>query len=112
MTKAYGSPTVLDVFVTRPVLALVLSFVLLLVGIRASMELPVLQYPKMESSALKISTAYVGASAETVQGFITDPIERVASTVPGVDYIDSITTPGFSTVTLWLNLNQPSTPAL
>ncbi|MBT8139188.1 MAG: efflux RND transporter permease subunit [Gammaproteobacteria bacterium] len=112
MTKTYGSPTVLDVFVTRPVLALVLSFVLLLVGIRASMELPVLQYPKMESSALKISTAYVGASAETVQGFITDPIERVASTVPGVDYVDSITTPGFSTVTLWLNLNQPSTPAL
>jgi multidrug efflux pump len=66
----------------------------------------------VESSSLVISTTYVGASAEIVKGFITDPIERAASTVPGIDYIDSSTLAGQSTVTVWLNLNEDSTAAL
>tara|TARA_B100000446_G_scaffold46105_5_gene42274 strand:+ start:9415 stop:12516 length:3102 start_codon:yes stop_codon:yes gene_type:complete len=112
MSRQYGSPTVMDVFVTRPILAIVLSLTLVITGIRAALELPILQYPRVESSSLQITTAYIGASAEVVQGFITDPIERVASTVPGVDYVDSNTLAGMSTVNVWLNLNEDSTAAL
>ncbi|MBN7797652.1 efflux RND transporter permease subunit [Parahaliea mediterranea] len=101
-----------DIFVTRPVLAMVISLVLVMAGIKAATTIPVLEYPQIESSSLIISTAYVGASARTVQGFITDPIERVASTVPGVDYIDSNSVAGMSTVTVWLKLNESSTSAL
>ncbi len=106
------APRLLDIFVTRPVLAIVLSLLLVIGGILAALKLPILQYPQLESSSLVISTAYVGASADVVQGFITDPIERVAATVPGIDYVDSSTTPGMSTVTVWMQLNQNSTAAL
>lgn len=102
----------MDVFVQRPILAVVVSLVLLLAGIRAAINMPVLQYPKIESSSLVISTSYVGASPEVVQGFVTEPIERAASSVPGVDYVDSNTTAGNSTVTAWLKLNEDSTAAL
>jgi multidrug efflux pump len=112
MTRKFGSPTVMDVFVTRPVLAVVLSLALVIMGVIAARNLAVLQYPKVESSSLVISTTYIGASAEVVQGFITDPIERVAATVPGVDYVDSTTLAGMSTVTVWMQLNENSTLAL
>ncbi|MAT51649.1 MAG: multidrug efflux protein [Porticoccaceae bacterium] len=102
----------MDIFITRPVLALVISLVLVIAGLKAATVIPVLEYPRIESSSLVISTAYVGAPAKVVQGFITDPIERVASTVPGVDYIDSSTLAGLSTVTVWLKLNEDSTSAL
>jgi len=102
----------MDIFVTRPVLSIVLSLVLVLAGLRATFDLPILQFPKIESSSLVISTAYVGASAEVVQGFITEPIERAAATVPGIDYVDASTLPGNSTVTVWLKLNEDSTAAL
>ncbi len=111
-SSQYGKPTVMDVFSTRPVLSIVLSLGIVLMGLRAAMELPILQFPKISSSSLVITTPYIGASAEVVQGFITDPIERVASSVPGVDYVDSRTTPGVSTVTVWLKLNEDSTRAL
>ena len=107
-----GQPNVMDIFSTRPVLAIVLSLGIVLMGLRAALDLPVLQFPKISSSSLVITTPYIGASAEVVQGFITDPIERVASSVPGVDYVDSRTTPGVSTVTVWLKLNEDSTRAL
>jgi multidrug efflux pump len=105
-------PRVTDIFVRRPVLAIVIAVALTLVGLRAAIQLPVLQFPSINSSSLQISTPYVGASAETVQGFITDPIERVAASVPGVDYVDSTTTAGFSLVTVWLKLNEDSSSAL
>ncbi len=105
-------PRVTDVFVQRPVVAIVISLLLVLVGIRAAIELPVLQYPKIESSSLEISTPYIGASAETVQGFVTEPIERAAASIPGVDYVDSESTAGMSEVTAWLRLNEDSTDAL
>lgn len=107
-----SKPSIMDVFCKRPVVAIVLSLALVLIGIRASMELPILQFPKIESASLQITTPYVGASADLVQGFITEPIERAAASVPGIDYIDSNTTPGLSTVTLWLRLNIDSTKAL
>ncbi|MGI9285533.1 MAG: efflux RND transporter permease subunit, partial [Pseudomonadales bacterium] len=107
-----GRPKFTDIFVRRPVLAIVISFTLTLVGVRAALDIPVLQFPQIESSSLEITTPYVGASASVVQGFITDPIERVAASVPGIDYIDSTTTAGLSTVTVWLKLNEDSTDAL
>jgi multidrug efflux pump len=112
MSDRYTRSSVMDIFVERPVLSVVISLALVLIGLRASLDLPVLQFPKIESSSLEIRTPYVGASAEVVQGFITDPIERAASSVPGIDYIDSNTLAGLSTVTVWLKLNEDSTRAL
>ncbi|MEM7277379.1 MAG: efflux RND transporter permease subunit [Pseudomonadota bacterium] len=110
--RTQHSPAFSDIFVKRPVLAIVIAIAITLIGLRAASSLPVLQFPSIDSSSLQISTPYVGASAETVQGFITDPIERVAASVPGVDYVDSVTTAGFSLVTVWLNLNENSAEAL
>ena len=103
---------VTDIFVNRPVVAIVISLLLVLVGVRAALDLPVLQYPKIESSSLEIRTPYIGASAQTVQGFVTEPVERAATSIPGIDYVDSVTTAGMSTVTAWLRLNESSTDAL
>jgi len=105
-------PSVMDAFVTKPILALVVSVVLIFAGLRASQSIPVLQFPRIESAALVITTLYVGASADVVQGFVTEPIERAASTIPGVDYVDSNTTAGVSTVKIWLQLNHSTSAAL
>lgn len=110
--QAFTKSSWLDVFSTRPVLAIVLSLAIVLIGFRAASSLPILQFPKLESASIQITTPYVGASAEVVQGFVTDPIERAAASVPGIDYIDSATTPGLSRVTVWLNLNVDSAKAL
>ncbi len=112
LPKTARIPRVTDVFVHRPVLAIVISLLLVLIGVRAAIELPVLQYPEIESSSLEISTPYIGASAETVKGFVTEPIERAAASIPGVDYVDSETTAGMSQVRAWLKLNEDSTDAL
>jgi multidrug efflux pump len=98
--------------VRRPVLAVVISLALVLIGTRVALDMPVLQYPNIESASLEIRTPYIGASAEVVQGFITDPIERAATTIPGVDHIESKTTAGLSLVTVFLDLNEDSNDAL
>lgn len=102
----------MDIFVKRPVLAVVISVIILLSGIYAATRIPVLQYPQIESTSLVITTAYFGASAEVVQGFITEPIEEVAMTIPGVDYVETTSSAGTSMVTAWLNLNVDTTRAL
>jgi len=102
----------MDLFVRRPIIAVVVSLVLLLSGAYAAFNIPVLQFPKIESSSLVITTVYPGSSAEVVQGFITEPIERAAMTVPGVDFVDAKTTAELSVVTAWLELNEDSTAAL
>ncbi|MDK2595103.1 efflux RND transporter permease subunit [Pseudoalteromonas obscura] len=102
----------MEIFVKKPILAIVLSVVILLSGLLAATKISVSQFPKIESTSLVISTQYSGVSAQTVQGFVTDPIERVAMTVPGVDFVDSTTIAGSSTVTAWLKLNQNSTDAM
>jgi multidrug efflux pump len=101
-----------DLFIRHPVLAIVVNLVILLVGWRAASTLPVQQYPKIESSSLLITTTYTGASAETVRGFLTTPIERVVSAISGVDYIESTSRAGYSLVTVRLKLNHSSTTAL
>src|SRR5512139_3752528 len=100
LTHEARKPRFTDIFVRRPVLAVVISLVLVVVGVRVAIDMPVLQYPSIESASLEIRTPFVGASAETVQGFVTDPIERAAATIPGIDYIESQTTAGLSLVTV------------
>jgi multidrug efflux pump len=101
-----------DVFIKHPVLAVVVNLAIVLVGWRALTTLPVQQYPKIESSSVLITTAYTGASAETVRGFLTTPIERVVSAIGGVDHVESVSRAGLSTVTVHLTLNHDSTAAL
>ncbi len=101
-----------DVFIKHPVLAVVVNLVLVLVGWRALTTLPVQQYPQIESSSVLITTVYYGASAETVRGFLTTPIERAVSAIGGVDHIESTSRAGLSTVTVRLKLNHDSTAAL
>jgi multidrug efflux pump len=86
--------------------------VIVLVGWRALTSLPIQQYPQIESSSVVITTVYYGASAETVRGFLTTPIERVVSAIGGVDYVESTSRAGVSTVTVRLKLNHSSTAAL
>ena len=101
-----------DLFVRRPVLALVVSTLILLFGFYAFDKLPIRQYPLLESSTISISTEYPGASAELMQGFVTQPIAQAVSAVEGVDYLSSSTVQGRSTVTLRMELNRDSTQAL
>ena len=101
-----------DLFIKHPVLAIVANLVIVLVGWRAISTLPIQQYPKIESSSVVITTVYTGASAETVRGFLTTPIERVVSAISGVDYIESTSRAGYSLVTVRLKLNQSATAAL
>jgi multidrug efflux pump len=101
-----------DVFIKHPVLAIVVNLVIVLMGWRALSSLPVQQYPKIESSSVVITTVYYGAGAETVRGFLTTPIERSVSAISGVDYIESTSRAGVSTVTVHLKLNHNSTAAL
>lgn len=101
-----------DVFVRRPVLASVLSLFILLLGLRAAFDLPVQQYPRIDASSLIIRTVFVGASATDVKGFVTEPIERAVSAVPDIDYVDSTTTAGVSTVTVWLEYDADPAAAL
>src|SRR5499426_4036342 len=101
-----------DIFIRHPVLAAVVNLVIVLVGWRALSTLPVQQYPQIESSSVLITTVYYGASAETVRGFLTTPIERAVSAISGVDYVESSSRAGVSTVTVRLKLNHNSTAAL
>jgi multidrug efflux pump len=101
-----------DIFIKHPVLAAVVNLTIVLAGWRSLRALPVQQYPKIESSSVVITTVYYGASAETVRGFLTTPIERVVSAIAGVDYLESSSRAGISIVTVRLKLNHSSTAAL
>ncbi|MGH7184715.1 MAG: efflux RND transporter permease subunit, partial [Pseudomonadota bacterium] len=101
-----------DIFIRRPVIALVVNLLIVLIGVRAAMELPIQQYPRIESSSIIITTVYVGASADSIRGFVTTPIERAVSSITGVDFVESTSVSGLSTVTARLKLNHPSTVAL
>ena len=101
-----------DLFIRHPVIALVVNLALVLVGWRALSSLPIQQYPQVESSSVVITTVYYGAGAETVRGFLTTPIERAVSAIGGVDYVESTSRAGISTVTVRLKLNYNNTAAL
>ncbi|HEX5051737.1 MAG TPA: efflux RND transporter permease subunit [Planctomycetota bacterium] len=101
-----------DIFIRHPVLAVVVNLALVLVGWRAISALPIQQYPQIESSSVVITTVYTGASAETVRGFLTTPIERAVAAIGGVDHIESASRAGVSTVTIHLELDHSTTAAL
>ena len=92
MKKLAFRPKWNDIFVKKPVVAVVASLILLLAGMFAALRLPVIQFPVIESSSISIITYYPGASAETVKGFVTEPIERASNSIPGLDYVESVTT--------------------
>jgi multidrug efflux pump len=101
-----------DIFIKHPVIAIVVNLVIVLVGARALFTLPVQQFPSVESSSVIITTVYTGAGAETVRGFLTTPIERAVASISGVDYLESTSRAGVSTVTVRLKLDHNSTTAL
>ncbi len=101
-----------DLFVKRPVLAIVVNLVILIAGLQAIRSLSVRQYPRSDISVVRVTTAYVGANADLVRGFITTPLERVIASADGIDYIESSSAQGVSTITVHLKLNYDTNAAL
>lgn len=101
-----------DVFIRRPVLAIVVNLVLIIAGLQAIGALNVRQYPKLESATVTVRTAYIGASADLVRGFITTPLERAIAAADGIDFIESESVQGLSTINVRLRLNFPAADAL
>src|SRR3989475_10993415 len=101
-----------DLFVKRPVLAIVVSLVILIAGLQAIRSLSVRQYPRSEIAVVSVTTAYVGANADLVRGFITTPLERVIASADGIDYMESSSAQGVSTITVHLKLNYDTNAAL
>ncbi len=95
-----------DMFILRPVLAVVVSVFILLVGVRTEQSLPLRQFPKTVHATIEVETAYYGADANTVAGFITTPIENAIAQVDGIDYLSSTSMTGDSTITAHLRLNE------
>jgi multidrug efflux pump len=101
-----------DIFVQRPVLATVVSLVILVLGLRAFFSLPIQQYPQVETSIITVTTAYYGADPDVVAGFITTPLENAIAQANGIDYMTSISSSGVSTITVNLRLNYDSNRAM
>src|SRR6266536_5951769 len=101
-----------DLFIRRPVLAIVVNLVIIIAGVQAIRTLNVRQYPRSENAAVTVTTAYVGASADLVRGFITTPLERVIASADGIDYLESESKQGLSTIRAHLKLNYDSNKAL
>jgi multidrug efflux pump len=101
-----------DLFVERPVLSAVLSLLILVLGLRAIFQLPISQYPETENATVTISTTYYGADANTIAGFITQPLEQAIAQAQGIDYLSSSSSTGVSIITATLRLNYDSNRAL
>ena len=101
-----------DLFVKRPVLAIVVNLVILIAGLQSIRALSVRQYPRSDIAVVRVSTVYVGANADLVRGFITTPLERVIASADGIDYMESSSAQGLSTITVHLTLNYDTNAAL
>jgi multidrug efflux pump len=101
-----------DIFIRRPVLALVISLLIIIAGLQALRSLNVRQYPRSENASVTVTTVYVGANAELVRGFITTPLERAIAAADGIDYLQSQSSQGVSIITVRLKLNYDATKAL
>jgi len=101
-----------DLFIKRPVLAIVVNLVILIAGLQAIRSLSVRQYPRSDIAVVQVSTTYVGANADLVRGFITTPLERVIASADGIDYMESSSAQGLSTITVHLKLNYDTNAAL
>lgn len=101
-----------DIFIRKPVLATVLSLLILLIGLRAAFDLNVRQFPEVRNAAVTVTTQYVGADADLVEGFITTPLEREIAAAEGIDYIQSSSSAGVSTIQAFLRLDYDPNDAL
>ncbi|MBK9516253.1 MAG: efflux RND transporter permease subunit [Anaeromyxobacter sp.] len=101
-----------DLFIRRPVIAVVVNLLILIAGLQAIRSLNVRQYPRSENAAVVVTTAYVGANAQLVRGFITTPLERVIASADGIDYIESESRQNVSTIRARLKLDHDATRAL
>src|SRR5688500_16883344 len=101
-----------DLFVKRPVLAVVVTLIILIAGLQSIRALSVRQYPRSDIAVVRVSTVYVGANADLVRGFITTPLERVIASADGIDYMESSSAQSLSTITVHLKLNYDTNAAL
>src|SRR3984957_7676467 len=101
-----------DIFIRRPVLASVVSLLILVLGVRAYFALPILQYPRTENAIVTVTTIYYGADPDVVAGFITTPLENAIAQANGIDYMSSVSQSGVSTITIYLRLNYDADKAL
>ena len=101
-----------DIFIRRPVLAIVVNLIIIIAGLQAYRSLNVRQYPKSEVASVTVATPYIGANADLVRGFVTSPLERAIAAADGIDYIESQSSQGLSLITARLKLNYEGTKAL
>ncbi len=101
-----------DIFVKRPVLATVVSLLILLAGLQAVFKLPIRQFPEVSDTKIEITTAYAGANADQIKGFITTPLQQAVASTEGVDILESKSAQNLSTITLKLRLDANADRAL
>lgn len=101
-----------DIFVNKPVLAVVVSLFILLFGLRAFSSLNVREYPELQNAVINVSTTYFGADADLIQGFITTPLEREIASADGIEYLTSSSSSGSSTIQAYIRLDQDANEAL
>src|SRR5690606_30934595 len=104
-TRAGSMGSFTDIFIRRPVLATVVSLLILLIGLQAGLSLQIRQYPELSSTTITVTTSYPGANADLIKGFITTPIEQAVASAEGIDTLVSSSKQNVSTVTLNLRLN-------
>src|SRR6266852_25129 len=104
--------TFTDIFIRRPVLSLVVSLLILLIGLKCMLGLQIRQYPRLYNTTITVTTVYPGASPDLMQGFITTPIEQAVASAEGIDYLTSNSVQGTSTVTAYIRLNYDPSQAL
>src|ERR1700743_2313167 len=95
-----------DIFIKRPVLASVVSLLILLLGLKSLFALQIRQFPELFNTVITVTTTYPGADADLMQGFITDPIQKAVATADGIDYLTSQSATGVSTISVYVRLNE------
>ncbi|WP_122662656.1 multidrug efflux RND transporter permease subunit [Pseudomonas viridiflava] len=97
-----------DPFIRRPVLATVVSLLIVLLGFQAFSKLTIRQYPQMENALITVTTAYPGANAETIQGYITQPLQQSLASAEGIDYMTSVSRQNFSVISIYARIGADS----
>lgn len=97
-----------DPFIRRPVLATVISLLIVLLGFQAFSKLTIRQYPQMENALITVTTAYPGANAETIQGYITQPLQQSLASAEGIDYMTSVSRQNFSVISIYARIGSDS----
>ena len=101
-----------DIFIKRPVLAICVNLIILVAGFQAVMNITTRQYPRSDLAVITVRTAYIGAGADLVRGYVTTPLERIIASADGIDYLESSSVQGMSTISAHLRLNYDLNAAL